>query len=119
VEGCKTAAVNTLEGFITDGVLELDGIFAANLYSTLGVLEALNDLKKSGIEVDLAFVGFDTSEKLINGVKDGTIDALVAQNPENMGYLAVQTLVAVLQGQEVEPVVDTGVRLVTQDALTP
>lgn len=116
VEGCKTAAANTLEGFVTDGVLKLDGIFAANLYSTLGVLEALNDLQKSGVTVETAFVGFDTSEKLLLGIKEGSIDALVAQNPENMGYLTVKTLVAVLQGEEVERVVDTGVRLVVRTA---
>jgi ribose transport system substrate-binding protein len=114
VEGCKTAAANTLEQFITDGVLKLDGIFAVNLYSALGVAEALSDLEKSGIEVNVRFVGFDTSEKLLQGVKEGRIDALVAQNPENMGYEAVKTLYAVIQGEEVAPVVDTGVRLVTE-----
>jgi ribose transport system substrate-binding protein len=117
VEGCKTAAANTLEGFVTEGRLELDGIFAANLYSTLGVLEALDDLRKGGIAVDVAFVGFDTSEKLELAVKEGAIDALVAQDPENMGYLAVKTLVAVLQDQPVEAMVDTGVNLVTAETL--
>jgi ribose transport system substrate-binding protein len=117
VEGCKTAAANALEGFVTDGKLELDGIFAANLYSTLGVLEALEDLEKGGVTVDVAFVGFDTSEKLIAAVQSGAIDALVAQNPENMGYLAVKTLVAVIREEPFEAVVDTGVNLVTQDNL--
>jgi len=119
VEGCKTGAANTLEGFVNDGKLNLDGIFAANLYSTLGVAEALEDLRKGGIEVDVRFVGFDTSEKLINGVEEGSIDALVAQNPEQMGYLAVKTLYAVVTGEEVETVVDTGVRLVTKETLEP
>ena len=117
VEGCKTAAANTLEGFVTDGALKLDGIFAANLYSTLGVAEALNDLKLSGITVDVKFVGFDTSEKLLQGVQEGSIDALVAQNPERMGYLAVETLVKVVKGETVPPVMDTGVNLVTKDSL--
>jgi ribose transport system substrate-binding protein len=119
VEGCKTAAANTLEGFVSNGVLELDGIFAANLYSTLGVVEALNDLKLSGIEVDVKFVGFDTSEKLMQEVEGGRIDALVAQNPERMGYLAVETLVKVLKGEEVPALIDTGVNLVTRETLTP
>jgi ribose transport system substrate-binding protein len=114
VEGCKTAAANALEGFVKDGKLHLDGIFAANLYSTLGVAEALEDLRKGGIEVQVAFVGFDTSEKLLNEVTAGRIDALVAQNPENMGYLAVSTLYSVVTGDPVDAQVDTGVRLVTK-----
>jgi len=44
---------------------------------------------------------------------------LVAQNPEQMGYLAVKTLYAVVTGEEVETVVDTGVRLVTKETLEP
>lgn len=117
VEGSKTTAANTLEGFVQGDQLVLDGIFAANLYSTLGVAEALSDLRKSGIQVDLKFVGFDTSEKLIRGLEDGTIDALVAQDPENMGYLTVKTLYAVVKGETVEPVIDTGVSLVTRESL--
>jgi len=117
VEGCKTAAANTLEGFVKDGALDLNGIFASNLYSTLGVAEALSDLRKSGIQVDVKFVGFDTSEKLIKGVEEGTIDALVAQSPENMGYLAVKTIYAVVKGEAYEPLVDTGVTLVTKASL--
>lgn len=117
VEGCKTAAVNTLEGFIQNDELTLDGIFAANLYSTLGVAEALDDLRKSGIKVDVRFVGFDTSEKLLRAVENKSIDALVAQNPEKMGYLAVTTLHAAVTGADVEAVVDTGVSLVTAETL--
>lgn len=119
VEGCKTAAVNTLEGFVKDGALNLDGIFAANLYATLGVAEALDDLRKAGIAVEVAFVGFDTSEKLLKGLAEGGIDALVAQNPEKMGYLAVETLYKVVKGEPVAPMVDTGVSLLTRADLEP
>jgi ribose transport system substrate-binding protein len=60
IEGCKTAAANTLEKYVKNGRLELDGIFAANLYSTIGVASALDDLRKGGIKVNVKFVGFDT-----------------------------------------------------------
>jgi ribose transport system substrate-binding protein len=42
---------------------------------------------------------------------------LIAQDPTRMGYLGVKTCVAHLHGEKVEPVVDTGVRLITQDGL--
>jgi ribose transport system substrate-binding protein len=117
VGGCKTTAANTLEKFVKDGVLDLDGIFAANLYSTLGVASALDDLKKSGVKVNVKFVGFDTSKKLVDEVQAGNINALVAQNPEKMGYLAVQTLYKVVKKQEVPKMVDTGTVLVTKEAI--
>lgn len=118
IEGCKTAAANTLERFVKNGALELDGIFAANLYSTLGVASALDDLRKSGVKVSAKFVGFDTSKRLVDETLAGRIDALVAQNPEKMGYLAVETLVKVVRKETVPPMVDTGTVLVTKDALT-
>ncbi len=118
IEGCKNAAANTLEGFIVDGKLELDGLFACNLYSTLGVLSALNDLRNSGIDVDgLRFVGFDTSRVLLEALEDGRIDALVAQNPVRMGYLAVETLAKVVRGEPVDALIDTGVAVVTRENL--
>ena len=113
VAGAKKTASNTLEGFVKDNVLELDGIFACNLYSTLGMSAALADLRKSNITVDLQFVGFDTSPKLIKELQAGNIDALVSQDPKRMGYLAVETIVQHLKGESVQKVVDTGVELVT------
>ncbi|MBC8094976.1 MAG: substrate-binding domain-containing protein [Akkermansiaceae bacterium] len=117
IEGCKNAAANALEKFVKNGALDLDGIFAANLYSTIGVASALEDLKKGGIKVNVKFVGFDTSKKLVEDVQSGRIDALVAQSPERMGYLAVETLYKVVKKQKFEAVVDTGTVLVTKDRL--
>jgi ribose transport system substrate-binding protein len=117
IEGCKNAAANTLEQFVKDGTLDLDGIFAANLYSTIGVESALDDLVKSGVKIHVKFVGFDTSKKLVEDLQSGKIDALVAQNPEKMGYLAIQTLYKVVKKQPVPAMVDTGTVLVTKDTL--
>jgi ribose transport system substrate-binding protein len=117
IEGCKTAAANALEKFVHDGALQLDGIFAANLYSTIGVESALEDLRKGGIKVEVKFVGFDTSKKLVEDVQAGKIDALVAQNPEKMGYLAIETLYKVVKKEKVPAMVDTGTVLVTKEKL--
>ena len=117
IEGCKTAAANALEKFVKNGALDLDGIFAANLYSTIGVASALEDLRKGGIKVSVKFVGFDTSKKLVEDLRAGKIDALVAQNPERMGYLAVETLYKVVKKETVPKMVDTGTVLVTKEKL--
>lgn len=117
IEGSKKVAADTLEGYVTDGKLELDGIFACNLVATLGMASALDDLRKGGIEVDVKFVGFDTSKKLVAGVQDGSIDGLVAQDPQKMGKLAVEVLAKVVAGEPVDKMIDTGVSLVTKAAL--
>jgi ribose transport system substrate-binding protein len=117
VAGCKKASANTLEGFVKDNKLELDGIFACNLYSALGMLAALEDLNKGGVETNVYFIGFDSSPKLNQGVMGGKIGALVVQNPHKMGGLAVETLVNHLRGKTVEKTIDTGVELVTKERL--
>jgi ribose transport system substrate-binding protein len=50
-------------------------------------------------------------------LRDGAIDALVVQDPVRMGYLSVVSMVKHLRGEPVEQRIDTGVHLVTRDAL--
>jgi ribose transport system substrate-binding protein len=118
VEGCKMTASNTLQKYVVGNKLEIDGVFAANLYSALGMAGALEDMEKMGIAVDhVCFVGFDTSPKLITILQEGKASAMIAQNPERMGYLAVESIVNLLRGEEIEPFVDTGITVVTADGL--
>jgi ribose transport system substrate-binding protein len=117
VAGAIKTASNTLERFVQDGKLEIDGMFATNLYSTEGLLEALKDLRKSGVQMNVVFVGFDTNPKLIEEMIEGSLDALVSQKPQRMGYLAVETIVKHLRGEKVEPRIDTGVEMVTAERL--
>lgn len=88
---------------------EVAGVFCPNESTTFGMLLALDKL---GLAGKVKLVGFDASEKLVAGLRDGKIDALVLQNPFHMGYLAVKTMVAVLRDEKVERTIDTGARLV-------
>lgn len=117
VAGCKKTAANTLEGFVKNNELQLDGIFACNDRSTLGMLAALDDLRKSGVKVNAKFIGFDFTPRLVEAIQQGDIDALIAQNPRKMGRLAVETLVSYLRGQQVPKYIDTGVEVVTRSRL--
>src|SRR5512135_3299218 len=85
---------------------DVEGVFAPNESSTFGTLRALQESRLAGRVV---FVGFDSSPKLVQGLRDGDLQGLVIQNPDRMGYLGVKTMVAYLRGQPVEKVVDTGV----------
>ncbi len=91
---------------------ELDGIFCPNESTTFGMLRALIDAGRAG---RVHFVGFDSSEKLIQALRDGHLHGLVHQDPFGMGELGVRTMVAHLRGQPVEPRIDTGAVVVTPD----
>jgi ribose transport system substrate-binding protein len=91
---------------------DVDGIFCPNESSTFGTLRALQE---AGLAGKVIFVGFDSSPKLVQGLRDGHIHGLVHQNPVKMGYLGVKQMVLHLRGQIIEKRVDTGVFLVTKE----
>jgi ribose transport system substrate-binding protein len=90
---------------------ELNGVFASNESASSGMLLALRDAGLAGGRV--SFVGFDSGETLVSGLRAGDIQGLVVQNPYRMGYLGVMTAVEVLRGGRPAAVVDTGVVLAT------
>lgn len=89
---------------------DIQGFYAPNESSTFGALRALQDAGKAG---QVKFVGFDSSEKLVQGMRDGQIQGLTVQNPMKMGYEGVKTMVAYLRGEQVQQKIDTGVEMVT------
>jgi ribose transport system substrate-binding protein len=93
---------------------DLEGFFASNESSTVGVVQAL---KQKGLAGKVVLVGFDSSPNLIEDLRAGAIDSLVLQNPYKMGYEAVKALVAKLDGQTPPRTVDTGVKLLTKENL--
>ncbi len=90
---------------------ELDGIFCSNQTTTEGMLLALS---KSPHKDTIKVVGFDFNAYIDASLRSGLLTATAAQDPFNMGYLAVKTSVALLAGEPVEKLVDTGVSIVTQ-----
>jgi len=111
-ESAYKASENLLNPLKQGGKLTIDGIFCPNESTTFGMLRALQD---GGLAGAVKFVGFDSSEKLVEALRNGSIHGLILQNPMKMGYLGVKTLVAHLRGEKVEKRIDTGVTLVTRE----
>ena len=95
---------------LADGTLSIDGIFTVNESTTFGMLRALQD---AGIAGKVTFVGFDSSPKLVEALRNGQLHGLVLQNPFAMGYEGVKALVAHLKGETVPKRIDTGVIVAT------
>ncbi|HEV2836584.1 MAG TPA: substrate-binding domain-containing protein [Pyrinomonadaceae bacterium] len=104
----KRAAENLLNTFGD----QVQGIFTPNESSTAGMLLALQDIGKAG---KISFVGFDSSQQFIDAINANQLHGIVVQNPFNMGYLGVRTMVESLMGKPVADKIDTGVMLVTKE----
>ena len=90
----------------------LTGIFANN--EPLGI-GAANYIRQNKLTGKAQMVAFDAATDEVNGLKDGTIHALIVQDPYQMGYLGVQTLLKAVRKQPIEKkFVDSGVTLVTK-----
>jgi len=97
-----------------DGSLGVDGMFCPNESATFGVMRVLQE---NGWAGKLKFVGFDASPNIVKGLREGALDGLIVQDPVQMGYLAVKTMVTHLKGGQVERRIDTGVHLATRDTM--
>jgi ribose transport system substrate-binding protein len=95
----------------------IDGIFAPNESSTAGMLNAMRSLHGSK---QFHLVGFDSSEQLLQAVRDGNVDGLIVQDPYRMGYLSVWTIVQNLEGVDVRgdgKPLSTGENVITKENL--
>jgi ribose transport system substrate-binding protein len=107
------ASENLLARFKTEaGALDVDGIYCPNESSSFGMLRALQD---AGLTDRVTLIGFDASEQMVAALERGEFDSLVLQDPVNMAYLGVRTMVAHLRGETVDKRIDTGVTLVTRE----
>lgn len=117
-EGSTTDAADTADALLrrstSNGQLQVDGIFASNQPTAIGMLRKIDQFKAQGIKIDCPYVGFDAHEVLLAGVRQGKIAALVVQNPFQMGYLGVETMVHYLDGQKIDPKVSTAAVTVTR-----
>ncbi|MGD8240556.1 MAG: substrate-binding domain-containing protein [Armatimonadota bacterium] len=78
---------------------ELDGIFAINDPSALGARAALEN---AGRADQIKIVGFDGQPEGKQAIKDGKIYADPIQFPDRIGEETVRTIVAYMNGDEVE-----------------
>ena len=101
---------------VTENILtahpDLDALFASNESSTVGAAQAL---KSRNSKVKL--VGFDWSPALLDELKSGLIDSLVAQDPFRMGYQSVTAALDKLKGGTPRKIDNMPPRVVTRDNL--
>ncbi|MFE6754977.1 substrate-binding domain-containing protein [Streptomyces sp. NPDC057684] len=87
----------------------VDGVFAENDEMALGAIKALGS--KAGKSV--AVVGFDGTPDGLKAVEAGTLYASVAQQPKELGRIAVQNAVRAAKDKKVAEMVKVPVKVVT------
>ena len=79
---------------------DLNGVFAANLFSAQGTATGL---VQAGAQEDVSVVGFDAGAAQVEQLQAGDVQALVVQKPYDIGYQGVEQAIAAVNGDEVTP----------------
>ena len=107
-----TAVAQQATEDILSGNPDLAGIFASNDNMALGAVEAL---RAQNLLDQVVVVGFDANPNAADAILAGDMEATVAQAPSNMGKFGVESLIRLINGETLPPVIDTGTLLVTAE----
>lgn len=107
----QAAALQNTENMLTANP-DIAGIFAAYDRGAIGASQALIN---AGLDGKVHQVAFDAAGDEVQYLQDGIIDALIVQQPYEMGRLAVEYINKTLAGEEVPQEMATDVVVVTKD----
>ncbi|MEU9877013.1 ABC transporter permease/substrate-binding protein [Streptomyces phaeochromogenes] len=88
---------------------DVQGVFAENDEMALGAVKALGSKAGKSVQV----IGFDGTPDGLKAVKEGTMYASVAQQPKELGRIAVENALRAADDKEVEKTVKVPVKVVT------
>ncbi|EPN1677861.1 ribose ABC transporter substrate-binding protein RbsB [Cronobacter turicensis] len=103
----RTKGLNVMQNLLTAHP-DVKAVFAQNDEMALGALRALQTAGKT----DVMVVGFDGTADGVKAVQDGKMTATVAQQPEQIGVIGVQTADKVLKGEKVRARIPVDLKLV-------
>jgi ribose transport system substrate-binding protein len=90
---------------------ELAAIFVTNDQGAIG---AVTGLEQAGAVGRVKLVAYDAATAEVAALKNGSIQALIAQNPRQEGEVAMQNAAALIEGEDIEPEVLTELVVIRQ-----
>jgi len=83
---------------------DITAFFGTSSYNGIGIVAAAKSLKRYD---DMYVITFDTIDENIQLLEQGEIDAIVEQQPFEMGYQSIETMLDIIKGKQVEDVYHT------------
>ncbi len=93
---------------------DLAGVFATNVFAAEGAATAI---KNAGKQNQVKLVGFDAGPKQVEDLRNGALQALIAQQPYEIGRIGVEQAMNALTGKPVQKEIKTKLTAVTKDNL--
>ena len=113
----QTANFNRSEGLtVMENMLQsnsdVEAVFAQNDEMALGAIEAI---EAAGLAEDIIVIGFDGNDDALASIEDGRMEATIAQQPAEMGRIAMETAYEYFDGEEIEEYIAAPLELITND----
>lgn len=90
----------------------LDGIASLSAESSIGAGKAVTDLGYAGM---VKLITFDNPPEMLELLQEGTVQAMVVQNPFNNGYMAIVAAVQAVRGEYIDDKIPTDTKLIDLD----
>ncbi|MGW1545153.1 ABC transporter permease/substrate-binding protein [Streptomyces sp. NPDC002309] len=90
---------------------DIKGVFAENDEMALGAIKALGSKAGKSVQV----VGFDGTPDGLKAVENGTLFASVAQQPKELGRIAVENALRAAEGEKLSAMVKVPVKVITKE----
>lgn len=104
----RTKGMNVMEN-ILQAQPEINAVFAHNDEMALGAQKAVEASKR-----DIIIVGFDAVDDAVKAVEEGKMAATVAQQPELIGSIGIETADKVIKNEKVEKSIPVELKLITK-----
>jgi len=91
---------------------DIKALFATNDMMALGAVEAIAAAGKTN---QIAVIGFDAIDEARAAIREGKMEGSIAQFPDEMGKIAVETAVKVLHGEEAPETIPVKIELITKE----
>ncbi|SEW14896.1 substrate-binding domain-containing protein [[Clostridium] fimetarium] len=93
--GEQALAYEAMKNILVSYENDLAVVFCENGLMTLGAAQAIDEVGKKG---KIMLIGFDADPSVLTGIKDGSIQGTIAQQPFKMGEIGVEIANSILLG---------------------
>jgi ribose transport system substrate-binding protein len=111
-------AVTKIQSALAARMDEIDGIITTGYNPTIAAASVLTEWHRDPRHKRIRFIGIDTGPTVLQAIRDGFIDATIAQNPPGHGYLSARLLGLMLDGWTPKvpyQFINAGIVIVTKD----
>ncbi|WOI57789.1 substrate-binding domain-containing protein [Palleronia sp. LCG004] len=110
-QNIQDVALNASENLLTANP-GMNAIYGTGEPALMGAIAAVTSQGRTG---DVSIYGWDLTEQAIAGIDEGYVEAVIQQDPAEMGAAAIRALATLADGGEVEAEISVPVTIVTQD----